>query len=146
VYGDPSSASCAGYTGPYLAYFASQQQAPGGGPVQFLVCRAGVARGVYVVPDVVPTTCFTLSAIGAYAGSASQYLQLKLTVASGKVTTISFQDSRTSTPVGTPLADTAVGGAYDLTSNAKIVAAINATNPLTSLSSVCVAAAGASSA
>jgi hypothetical protein len=146
LFGDPSVASAsAGYTGPYLAYFAGQQQAPGGGPVQFLVCRAGVTRGTKAVLDGSSGTTMTLSAVGAYAGSASQYLQVTLTVGGGKIQTISFSDSRTSAPVGTPLADSAVGGAYDLSSNAKAVAAINATNPLTSLGSVCVATTGASS-
>jgi hypothetical protein len=47
--------------------------------------------------------------------------------------------------VGTPLADTSIGGAYDLSSDAKCVAARNATNNPASLGAVVSAASGASS-
>lgn len=145
VFGDPSAQTSVGFTGPYLAYHAGQQANPtGAGAITFLVCRGGVGRGMYTVLDGSAGTTMTLRAMGAYAGSNASNLRVSMTVTGGRVTSISFSDTGTLQQVGPSLTDLTVGGTYDLSTNAKIVAAINSTNPLYSLSSVCVATIGAS--
>lgn len=144
-YGDPTSAASVGHYGPYMSlYSQSQAQPQTTGPIQFLVCRQNVVRGTLLIWDASSGVCFTLSAVGVYAGSASIYLQCAMTLANGAVTSITFTDSRTNIIVAPVLSDLTVGGAQDLSSNAKIVAAINATQPLRSLATVAQAVAGAS--
>lgn len=145
TYGDPTSVVSVGYTGPYMAFYAQQQAQPQTtGALQFLVCRAGVTRGTYAVVDGSSGTTMTLAGIGSYAGSNSINLKPTITTAGGRVTSVLVQDALTNVTL-LSLTDTSIGGGQDLSSNGKIVAALNAAQPLASPASTVQATSGASS-
>lgn len=140
TFGDPASYGSVGYTLPYgLSFMSGQRQPSGNSGLTYLVCRAGVTRASYAVKDASSATCFTLQGIGAYAGSKGNDLEVTVTLDTGVVSEIDIIDSSTSTTLISFLATQ-----YDLSTNAKIVAAINGANPLDNGASVVNATIGAS--
>ena len=103
---------------------------------------AGIASA-QTTAGAVSGTCFTLQGVGAYAGSAGNALRVGITTAASRVTGIVFTNNATGVVVQ-QLLDVSNGGAYDLSTNAKIVQAIQSANPLTSINSVVTATLGTS--
>lgn len=144
MYGDATTPSTTGFTIPLMGLIAAAQRQPASNsPYNFLVCRVGVTPATIAVPDQTgsPKVAFNLYGIGPYSGSAGNYittagLNVQITVVSTVVTQILILS-------GTTVLQTFNGAQYDLTTNQKIVAAINGANPLSNPASVIQATFGA---
>jgi|GEM_PF-4002508 len=124
IFGDPGQATSTGYSIPLGGYYASIQRQPTtNSAYNLLVCRTGVTRATAAVVAQTSGTSFNLVGIGMFAGSAGNALKLTVTVAATVVTQIQILN-------GTTVLQTYANTSYDLTSNAKIQAAINGANPL----------------
>lgn len=149
AFGSPSDPLTNGTDIPFQTYLAASQSTGGDAAAQFLIMRAGVAPGTLKVYDVTGTTaaavCFTLTAIGPYAGSAAANLDVILMISgvTAKVSSLTFIDAISGLPVLT-LVDGNNGGLWDLSSNARIVAAIQAASPAANPASVVTATLGPS--
>lgn len=142
-YGSFNETASLSHTLPGLVYFASGQQPPtGAAAVDFLMCRAGVTRGTYAVVDTnsTPRTCFTLAGIGVYAGTASA--NLGFTYTAGPPAQITIVDNSTGAILGV-FTD---GVNADLSTNQKVVTAINGVNLTNNISSYVTAQMGSLSA
>lgn len=123
-----------GFDIPTAIRVANDQINPSGNvPLNFLVGRVGVAPATYVVKDRTvgtPIPCFTLYGEGPYAGTAGANLAVAISLdGSFNITTFDIMDisAGTSFPV---LLQRYNSIANDLSSNAAIVATINAANPV----------------
>lgn len=145
AFGQPNDPATSGYTIAQMVNLASLQGPSGVGPALYTIMRVGVALGTYAVLDASAGVTMTLKAAGRYAGSAAQNLQVSITIngATTKVSSLTFIDVVTSVPALT-LVDINSGGFYDLSTNAKIVAAITAAQPPLDPNTIVQATIGAS--
>lgn len=137
-FGDPAAVASVGHTIPLGGLFAYGQRQPvSNSAYNLLVCRVGVTRATIPVPGQTTGTSFNVVGIGRYAGSAGNYsgagatsgLNVAVTVAATVVTQIQILD-------GAVVLQTFANTSYDLTSNAKIQAAINGANPINNPGSI----------
>lgn len=136
LFGNPADVKTVGYTLPLAMFFANAQSQPSGtGPIQFLVCRAGVTRATVNIKDQAASkNAIQLAAIGAYAGSKGNNLTVTVTLNGSAVSSITIYDS--TVPSSPVQLQAFYATQYDLSSNQAIANAINGANPLNNPNSV----------
>ena len=135
MFGNPASALTVGYTLPFgMSLINAQRQQTSNGSIQFLVCRVGVVRSTIILKEFTGASmALTLQGIGPYAGSAGNNLSVTV-VSTGASNPVSVQSITILN--GSTQLQQFTSTTYDLSSPAKIAAAINGANPLTNPGSI----------